>query len=105
MATTEIEAFALRRCTWVGVLWYVALVNFYWIFLFWLIAIVFMYTSIICLTVITISVGIVLMELFLKFVRGAAWRIAEYNKGAFAAILLLLTVFLGVIDVYLRLQK
>lgn len=41
-------------------------------------------------------------ELILKLLRGVTWRIAEYNKGAFAAIILLLTVVLGVLEAYLK---
>jgi hypothetical protein len=45
------------------------------------------------------------LELSLKCIRGFAWRIAEYNKGPFAAILLLFTALLGIAEVYLRFLK
>lgn len=52
--------------------------------------------------VIIFSVSIVIAEFLLKIIRGIIWRIAEYNKGAFAAIILLVTVVLGVTEFYLK---
>lgn len=52
--------------------------------------------------VIAFSVILVLSESFLVIVRGVAWRIAEYNKGAFAAIILIITIALGVAELYLK---
>lgn len=41
-------------------------------------------------------------EVMLKFFRGLVWRIVEYNKGAFAAIVLIVTIVLGVTEFYLK---
>lgn len=51
------------------------------------------------------TVGLVTGELTLKFLRAFMWRVAEYNKGALAAILLVATTALGVVDTYLRFIK
>lgn len=37
--------------------------------------------------------------------RAVAWRVAEYNKGAWAGLTSLLTLVLGLADVYLRVAK
>jgi hypothetical protein len=37
-------------------------------------------------------------ELILKFLRALAWRIVTYNKGAFAAMTLIVTVLVGIAD-------
>ena len=42
-----------------------------------------------------------ILELGLKMLRAAAWRIVEYNKGAFPAIVLVLTSFIGLLKLYL----
>lgn len=42
-----------------------------------------------------------ILELMLKFLRGLARRIAEYTKGAFAALLLIATCVLGIVRLYL----
>lgn len=36
------------------------------------------------------------------FCRGLAWRVVEYQKGAFAAIVLLVTVILGLIEIFAK---
>ncbi|MBV9762235.1 MAG: hypothetical protein JO340_16865 [Acidobacteriaceae bacterium] len=41
-------------------------------------------------------------ELVLKFLRACAWRIVEYNKGAFAAITLIVTAVVGIVDFLLK---
>jgi len=51
------------------------------------------------------TLSLVVTELFLKLTRGIVWRVAEYNKGAFAAILLIATGLLGVAEAYLRFLK
>jgi hypothetical protein len=43
-----------------------------------------------------------ILEIVLKLLRGAAWRIVEYNKGAYAAIILLITIVLGFLELYLK---
>jgi hypothetical protein len=42
------------------------------------------------------------VEFLLKIIRAIVWRIAEYNKGAFAAIILLITIALGIGELYLK---
>lgn len=46
-----------------------------------------------------------LFELGLKLLRAISWRIEEYNKGAFAALILPLTIALGIAEVYLKSTK
>jgi hypothetical protein len=55
-------------------------------------------------TVIIYSILLLLLEGLLILLRGIAWRIAEYNKGAFAAIIVIITITLGITEVYLRFQ-
>jgi len=43
-----------------------------------------------------------LLEAALKFLRGFAWRVVEYSKGAFAALILVVTVLLGFASLYLK---
>ena len=57
------------------------------------------YCMIIFFTVVTV------LELMLKFVRAIAWRIIEYNKGAYAALTLITTIILGIVDLYLKTTK
>ncbi|MGH9948806.1 MAG: hypothetical protein ACRD6X_16655 [Pyrinomonadaceae bacterium] len=56
------------------------------------------------LAIVLISLLFSITELLLKFIRGISWRMVEYNKGVFAAIILLVTVALGVADIYLKSQ-
>ncbi|SRR6266705_5306995 len=58
-----------------------------------------------CFLTIVASSILLSFEILLKFVRGIAWRIVEYNKGAFAAIILIVTAALGLIDFYLKFYK
>ena len=58
-----------------------------------------------CFLTIVASSILLILEMLLKFARGIAWRIVEYNKGAFAAIVLIVTVALGLIDFYLKFYK
>lgn len=50
------------------------------------------------------SLLLVIGELILKLLRGIMWRVADYNKGAFAAIVLIITIALGVTEFYLKFQ-
>jgi hypothetical protein len=45
-----------------------------------------------------------ILESLLKLFRAFAWRLVEYNKGAWAAIVLVLTLVLGVMDLFFRFQ-
>lgn len=45
------------------------------------------------------------LEVLVRLLRAIAWRIVEYNKGAFAAVILLFTVLLGVVETYLKFFK
>jgi hypothetical protein len=58
-----------------------------------------------CFLTIVASSILLIFEILLRFARGIAWRIVEYNKGAFAAIVLIVTVALGLIDFYLKFYK
>ncbi len=58
-----------------------------------------------CLIALTVSLAILFMELMLKATRGIVWRITEYSKGAFAAIILLFTALLAVAEAYLKYRK
>jgi hypothetical protein len=57
------------------------------------------------LTTLGLSLILLVAEFLLRILRGIAWRIAEYNKGAFAAIILVATALLGIIEFYLRVIK
>ena len=61
--------------------------------------------GILSFSILVFSLLFLLSELMLKIIRGIAWRIAEYNKGAFAAIVLLATIVLGVIELYLKFHQ
>lgn len=54
------------------------------------------------LFVILAQVLLLCSSLILAILRGIVWRIVEYNKGVWAAVTLLLTVSLAVIDIYIR---
>jgi hypothetical protein len=49
-----------------------------------------------------VFVAITFAEFVLKLLRGVAYRIADYNKGAFAALVLIATIALGVLEAYLK---
>lgn len=51
-----------------------------------------------------VSLFIITAEFTVKILRGIVWRIAEHNKGAFAAIVLIITIALGVAEFYLKYQ-
>lgn len=53
------------------------------------------------IAVVLLSICFLLFEVGLIIVRAVVWRIVEYNKGAFAAIVLLVTVALGITELYL----
>lgn len=56
-------------------------------------------------SLIILAAGLLLVtEILLIFIRAVCWRIAEYNKGAFSAIILIVTVSLGVAEFYLKYQ-
>lgn len=46
-----------------------------------------------------------ILLMVLKFLRWLCWRIVDYNKGAIAAITLIITVVLGVIEVIFKTKK
>lgn len=48
------------------------------------------------------SLLLLIVELCLKILRAIVWRIAEYKRGAFAAIILIVTIILGITDFYLK---
>jgi hypothetical protein len=56
------------------------------------------------ISVIMLISGLIMFisELALKLLRAITWRIVEYNKGAFAAIILLITIALGIAEIYLK---
>jgi hypothetical protein len=41
-------------------------------------------------------VGVRFFEMLLKWIRALCWRVVEYNKGAWAAVVLIITIMLGV---------
>lgn len=45
------------------------------------------------------------LELMIRFGRSITWRIVEYNKGAYAALTLILTIILGIVDLYFKTTK
>jgi hypothetical protein len=56
------------------------------------------------LFVVTLAISMMFCEIIVAIMRGITWRILEYNKGAFAAIILLLTIVLGLTELYLKAQ-
>ncbi len=54
------------------------------------------------LIILCLSAILLISEVILKIIRGIAWRIVEYNKGAFPAIILLVTIILGILEMYLK---
>jgi hypothetical protein len=49
-------------------------------------------------------ISVILLRTLLKAARFLVERIKEYNKGALAAILLIVTILLGIIDLFLKLK-
>lgn len=58
--------------------------------------------GIVCLLVLVFSLVLLFTEILLKLIRAVVWRIAEYNKGAFAAITLVTTVLLAIAEFYIK---
>lgn len=44
----------------------------------------------------------IIAEITIKFSNAVVWRVAEYNKGAWAGIVLIATIILGVAELYVR---
>ncbi len=59
-------------------------------------------SGLVSLFILICSITVLLVELLLKLIRAIVWRIAEYNKGAFAGITLVFTILLGIIELYLK---
>jgi hypothetical protein len=57
------------------------------------------------LAITIVSVSLLMLEGGLTIVRAIVWRIVEYNKGAFAAIVLIMTLALGVTEFFLKYQR
>jgi hypothetical protein len=41
-------------------------------------------------------------EITMKFTNAVVWWIAEYNKGAWAGVILISTILLGLVELYVR---
>ena len=54
------------------------------------------------LSMIILTLFIFLLHIIIKFIEQVCWRIVEYNKGAFSAINLIITVVLGIIELFLK---
>jgi len=61
--------------------------------------------SVLCLFIIITQIVLFVTEVILIALRAVAWRVAEYNKGAFSAVVLLFTVILGAVEAYLKYRK
>jgi hypothetical protein len=46
-----------------------------------------------------------LAHVLLRLLEAIAWRVVEYQKGAWAAVVAIATVILGMIDLYLKMPK
>lgn len=68
------------------------------------VALPILFIGIIGFIILICSTTILIAEVLLRILRGIAWRIAEYNKGAFAAIVLLVTIALGIAELYFKTQ-
>lgn len=64
----------------------------------------FVFLGFVCLCIFIFTLILITTEALLKIARGITWRIVEYNKGAFAAIILIATIALGVTEFYLKYQ-
>lgn len=73
--------------------------------IFFIPALTVLFISIACLFIILISLGMFITEIVLIVIRSVTWRIAEYNKGAWAGIVLALTALLGAWEAYLKYIK
>jgi hypothetical protein len=69
------------------------------------IMLVYLSISILNCMVFLLSIFLIPFEILVRLLRSIAWRITEYNKGAFAAIILIVTVILGVAEVYVRIKS
>jgi hypothetical protein len=66
--------------------------------------------ALVCLTVagfpaVLVTIFMLLLfiaELLLKVMRSIAWRVVEYNKGAYAALVLIITIALGIAEIFLK---
>ena len=54
------------------------------------------------MVVILYQIILFIIIILVKFSKWFAWRVAEYNKGAIAAISLVLTIALGIIDIIIK---
>lgn len=45
---------------------------------------------------------IIVLHILMRLIESICWRIVEYNKGAFAAINIIITVCLGAVELYLK---
>ena len=52
--------------------------------------------------VLILSITVAIFHFLLWILEEICWRIIEYNKGAFAAINVIITIILGVVEVYLK---
>lgn len=59
-------------------------------------------TVIVGLLVIVLQMVLLLLEGLVALLRAIAWRVAEYQKGVWAALVLLITISLGIAELYLR---
>jgi hypothetical protein len=61
--------------------------------------------SVLCLFIIITQIILFVAEVILIALRAIAWRVSEYNKGAFAAVILVFTILLGAGEAYLKFLK
>jgi hypothetical protein len=66
----------------------------------------FLYTIIVVGVLVIIASGLLFIcHILLLIIRGTLWRVVEFNKGPFGAIIIIVTAVLGVIDAIVKLKK
>ncbi|MGC2237980.1 MAG: hypothetical protein WA584_17605 [Pyrinomonadaceae bacterium] len=65
---------------------------------------IFIFAGITSFIALIVCFFLIIAEFMLAVIRAIVWRIAEYNKGAFAALILIITAILGVTEFYWRLK-
>lgn len=55
--------------------------------------------------VIAFKIDCTILSILIAFINGILWRIVEYNKGSAAAITLIITAILGVMELFLKIKK
>jgi hypothetical protein len=58
--------------------------------------------AVLSLCIVCVAIFLLVTEGAIRILRGIAWRIVEYNKGAYAAIILFITIILAIIELFMK---